>query len=262
MKFSIETKKKKLEKAIKSALYIAQKEKLILNQDFAEENLRYIVMTEISKVKCFGQFPNIKASTNRICFEKCYKYLGSTEDEDRNFYPDIVSLKSTINEAELTQTHNLVVELKINSHVSGIKDDEQRKTLKKKDLKQRIGSLNSSLEQDILKTRIYLERKYDDYTFEIGVVIILGFQNKKEEGSLSELEKILVEQQNELRKISEKHTFKNLLFGWFNPKINEPELFWLNQKEKISIQRNKKSKFDSFYQWITKIFTIKQRSRN
>jgi len=262
MESSIETKKKKLKKAIKNAIDIAQKEKLNLNQDFAEENLRYIVMTEISKVKCFGEFPNIKTRNNRICFEKHYKYFGASEDEDRTFYPDIVSLKSTINKAELTQIHNLVVELKINSQASGTKDDEQRKILKKKDLKQRIESLDSSLEQDILKTRIYLERKYDDYTFEIGLVVILGFKNKKVEDGLSELEKILIEQQSELRKISEKHSYKNLLFGWFNPLINEPELIWLNQKEKISLQRNKKSKFDSIYELITKIFTIEKRSRN
>ena len=52
----------------------------------------------------------------------------------------------------------------------------------------------------------------------------------------------------ELKKVLQKHRTKlksrswgqNLLFAWFNPLIEEPELFWLNQKEKIVLGTNKK----------------------
>ena len=53
----------------------------------------------------------------------------------------------------------------------------------------------------------------------------------------SEIE--LVEQQKELKELKELMSL-NLLFAWYNPLINKPELIWLNQKEKIVLGGNKK----------------------
>ena len=235
---------------------------MILGQHYAEENLRYVVMSEISKVKCFGVFPNNSNSKNYLCFEKKYQYIGFSDIDNRKFIPDIVSLDSDKINAEEDPIHNLVIELKSKSVVKTIKDPKQRQVIKKEVLKEQIKQMESCIEMDILKTRIYLEKKYDDHIFEFGVVLSIGLPTEKKYNFADQIEEILREQQSEFKKISENKTFKNLLFGWFNPLINEPELIWLNQKEKISLQRNKKSKFDSIYELITKIFTIEKRSRN
>ena len=61
------------------------------------------------------------------------------------------------------------------------------------------------------------------------------------------------------KKISENKTFKNLLFGWYNPILNEPEIFWLNQKDKINISMQPKER-TNFVSLTKKIFTMINRT--
>jgi len=242
IKYSIETKKSRLEKAIKKSLKIANSEMMILGQYYAEENLRYVVMSEISNVKCFGVFPNNSNSKNYLCFEKKYQYIGFSDSDNRKFKPDIVSLDSDRIDSEEEPIHNLVIELKSKSVVKTIKDPKKRQVIKKEVLKEQIKLMDSCIERDILKTRIYLEKKYDDHIFEFGVVLSIGLPSEKKNELANQLQEILREQQSELKKISENKTYKNLLFGWYNPILNEPEIFWLNQKDKINISMQPKER--------------------
>ena len=67
--YSLPEKKKKLKSAITKALKSAYKEIKILGVHYKEENLRYLVASEISKVNCFGNFPNLEESGPHLCFE-------------------------------------------------------------------------------------------------------------------------------------------------------------------------------------------------
>jgi hypothetical protein len=96
------SKKKILEKAIKSSLEKAIEEIHITNPDFSEEALRYIVMSELSNYSIFGTFPNTNSKT-KLVFQKKYNRLKRKKTS--TFYPDI----SSINE----NTNFLAIELKI-----------------------------------------------------------------------------------------------------------------------------------------------------
>ena len=102
--------KKKLESALKKALQQTLIEmESIGREGFSEEALRYLVMTEISKTKFWGTFPNQPTSENKLLFEKEYNRLKVRR---KTLKPDIVS----INEHE----HLLAIELKIKSDISDV----------------------------------------------------------------------------------------------------------------------------------------------
>jgi hypothetical protein len=208
----------KLEEAIKIALNTANNELCVLKQQYKEENLRYVVMTEISEVKCFGVFPNIDENKDRkLCFQ--------TEYNGGKYKPDIVSLCFT-KFGEVKKLNPLVIELK---KMASIKE----------------------LEIDFNKAHHYL-KDLGDMKFGIAVIINIGIPEDKKKIS-KEKEKISEEKKMEnyiweLKKVLQKHRTKlklrswgqNLGFAWYNPLSNKPELIWLNQKEKIVLGTNKK----------------------
>jgi hypothetical protein len=220
-------KKRKLKRAITSALKLAYKEIKILGDNYKEENLRYVVASKISGVNCFGNFPNLEESGPHLCFEKYYKYYGLKKNSELR--PDIVSLIKTPTGIAYSFNSLLAVELKQNGSISGSADN---KGVNHADLKAQINKLGQCIESDIIKSRIYLTKK-DDFTFEISAVIHLVADT--DEYAIDELNKMLNRQRKELRETKET-TNKNLLFAWFNPLINKPELIWLNQKEPIKLQ--------------------------
>lgn len=103
--------KRKLQSAIKSALKVANEEMSLLGPYYAEENLRYVVMTAISKVQCFGIFPNLSKDGYNLCFEKQYC---------NTFKPDIVSLNLRANgiNHKVNLINPLVIELKIDADIT------------------------------------------------------------------------------------------------------------------------------------------------
>ena len=179
----------KLEEAIKLALITANKELCILKQQYKEENLRYVVMTEISEVKCFGVFPNIDEKSDRkLCFQ--------TEYNGGEYKPDIVSLLFT-KLGMVKKMNPLVIELK------------KRASIKE-------------LEIDLGKAHHYL-KDVGDMKFGIAVIINIGIpEEKKMENYIWELKKVL---QKHRTKLKSRSWGQNLLFAWFNPLIEEPELF-------------------------------------
>ena len=203
--------KSKLEKAIIESLFIANDELRILKQQYKEENLRYVVMTEISNVKCFGVFPNIDEKSDRkLCFQ--------TEYNGGEYKPDIVSLLFT-KSGMVKKLNPLVIELK------------KRASIKE-------------LEIDLGKAHHYL-KDVGDMKFGIAVIINIGIpedkkkisEEKKMENYIWELKKVL---QKHRTKLKSRSWGQNLLFAWFNPLIEEPELFWLDREEKIVLGTNKK----------------------
>jgi hypothetical protein len=225
----------KLEKAIEDALNIAHNEWCVLKDYYMEENLRYVVMTEISKAQCFGDFPNKNINGNLLCFEQSYPKHKSGHKSF--FKPDIVSIKLRKNGASkysINKVNPLIIELKQNASLGKIKSPPKPDLFEPNPKKQKIGpteikEMSSSLSTDIFKVRQYLE-EIDNIRFEFGVVIIVGTEK---EFNFSYLQEILVLHQNELK--DDAGLNKNLLFAWFNPRMNKPELIWLNQKEKIKL---------------------------
>ena len=101
--------KKKLESALKKALQLALIEMESVGNCFSEEALRYIVMSEISKKKIWGTFPNKLNSKKKLLFEQEYNKLKYRKE---TFKPDIVSQDE--------DEHFLVIELKIKSDISDV----------------------------------------------------------------------------------------------------------------------------------------------
>jgi hypothetical protein len=227
--YPLPEKKKKLKSAITKALRSAHKEIKILGEHYKEENLRYLVASEISKVNCFGNFPNLKESGPHLCFENHYIYRGLKKDSQLK--PDIVSLVKTRTGIAYSVNSLLAVELKQNGRISSA----DNKGVNHADLKAQINKLGPCIESDIIKSRIYLKAK-DLFTFEISVVIHLVAE--ADEYEIVELNKMLNRQQKALRETIES-TNKNLLFAWFNPLMKKPELIWLNQTSKIKLGRVK-----------------------
>ena len=101
--------------------------------------------------------------------------------------------------------------------------------------------MGSCLSTDLYKVRQYL-KKVDDIQFKNGVVMNVGIpKGKIKEPTIDDrakytydLEVVLKKHQKEFRK--ETNSSKNLLFAWFNPLIEEPEWFWLDQEEDIKLQ--------------------------
>jgi hypothetical protein len=221
--------KTKLKKALTLALNLAHEEMRVLGPHYAEENLRYVVMTAISNVTCFGDFPNKNQDGYNLCFEKNY--------EGNTFKPDIVSLNLRANgkNQKVNKSNALVIELKKDAKIT------PKKTVSaSKDLYKRIDKLGSCLESDILKTRIYL-KKEGEFQFEFGVVMNIGIPKPQKRDRTDDdrakythdLEVVLKKHQKEFRK--EMNSSKNLLFAWFNPLIKKPELIWLNQPNEIKL---------------------------
>ena len=239
--YTIEQQKTKLEKAIKDALIISNNELCVLQDYYMEENLRYVVMTEISKAKCFGVFPNTNTSGNLLCFEQSYP--KPKKGQKIKFKPDIVSIKLRKNRGNtysINKVNPLVIELKQNPSLGKIEPDPKpnlfEPTPQKKQIE--IKDMKSSLSTDITKVRKYLVKNSDNLRFEIGAVVIVGTGKIDQNNFKKKLEQILVMHQKELK--VEISSAKNLLFAWFNPLIEEPELIWLNKKEKIVLGTNKK----------------------
>ena len=102
--------KQKLEIALKNSLEQALIEmESVGKAGFSEEALRYLVMSEISKQKYWGSFPNELKNENKLLFEQEYQRL---KFKRKTLKPDIVS----INDRE----HLLAVELKIKSDISDV----------------------------------------------------------------------------------------------------------------------------------------------
>ncbi|MFN5334215.1 MAG: hypothetical protein ACK5BV_03390 [Bacteroidota bacterium] len=101
--------KKKLETALRRALKLALIEMDCVEDGFSEESLRYLVMSEISKKKIWGTFPNKPGGKTKLLFEQEYNIL---KFKKKTFKPDIVSKKG--------EEHLLAIELKIKSDVSDI----------------------------------------------------------------------------------------------------------------------------------------------
>jgi hypothetical protein len=217
-----------LELAIKNALKIAYVEKRLLLDYYSEENLRYTVMTEISKVNHFGTFPNSNDHKHHLCFQRHYEHVH-LDDSNSKLIPDIVSLRYLEKGIGYSVNSPLVIELKKDGNITS------KKIIRTKDLHKRIKKLGSCIEADLLKNRIYLTKRKDTFTFEYGVVINLVSEHN--ESYLTKLEEMLIRQQREFNLIKSIDSHKNLLFAWFNPFIKEPELIWLNQREPIALKK-------------------------
>lgn len=225
--------KTKLQGAIKSALKVANEEMIVLGPHYAEENLRYVVMTAISDVKCFGVFPNKNDDGFNLCFEKHY--------EKNIFKPDIVSLNLRANgkNRKVNKINPLVIELKINALITATDNKKKINSKLPKDI-QKIKKMGSCLSTDIYKVRQYL-KKVDNTQFNFGVVMNIGIpkppKREREKNDFInytfDLEAVLNKHQKEFRK--ESNTSRNLLFAWFNPLTNKPELIWLNQDDPIKL---------------------------
>jgi hypothetical protein len=225
--------KTKLQSAIKSALKVANEEMIVLGPHYAEENLRYVVMTAISDVKCFGIFPNKNDDGYNLCFEKHY--------EKNIFKPDIVSLnlRSNGKNHKVNKINPLVIELKINALITATDNKKKINSKLPKDI-QKIKKMGSCLSTDIYKVRQYL-KKVDDTQFNFGVVMNIGIPKpqKRERTDddflryTNDLDVVLKKHQKEFEK--EINSSKNLLFAWYNPLIKKPELIWLDQEEPIKL---------------------------
>jgi hypothetical protein len=194
-----------IEEAICKAIQLAWEEKIFLDSHYTEENFRYLVMYYISKLGLFGQFPNNKDDNKILTFE--YQY-------NNEFKPDIVCLNRSKKTKTLTiNKHNpLVIELKINGSLK---------------------SKNGSIQRDLKKIKTYLHKEKGEFSFEYGMVLNLGLpKNLKGIKTYSDkLEKLL----NNNKFNSPTKSSHNLLFGWFNPIINKPEVFWLDQSTPIRL---------------------------
>ena len=227
--------KKRLKKAINAALIEACNEMKVLKKHYTEENFRYVVMRQISKVLCFGVFPNINKDDYLLCFEKTY--------EKNTFKPDIVSVKYRANgkKEQINKVNPLVIEMKINASITA--SDKKTKTNNKYSREiQKIKKMGSCISTDLYKVRQYL-KKVDDIQFTNGVVLNIGIPKQKKQVAtkddflwyINDLEQILRMHQKEFK--NEINSSKNLLFAWFNPIRNKPELIWLNQENIIELAR-------------------------
>ena len=135
----------------------------------------------------------------------------------------------------------MVIELKINASITASAKKTKSNSKLPKDI-QKIKKMGSCISTDLYKVRQYL-KKVDDIQFEHGVVMNIGIpQHKRKEPTkdeflkyILELEQILKLHQEEFSK--ETNSSKKLLFGWFNPLSNKPELFWLNQEKDIVLAK-------------------------
>ena len=216
---------KALENAIIYALGIAFKEKQVLKAAYTEENLRYTVMLAISYINHFGSYPNEAQADFYLCFQKQFQHQRThKKNKQVTLIPDIVSLKRDMKKKN--SENPLVIELKKDGKIAPKIRSNCR------DLALRIYKLGSCIESDILKTRIYINKKHD-FCFKYGVVINLV--SEIEPDNLVYLQTMLQRQQNEYREEYSSKPKKNLLFAWYNTEINEPELIWLNQNEPIKL---------------------------
>ncbi len=226
--------KTKLEKALILALNLANEEMRVLGPHYAEENLRYVVMTAISNVTCFGDFPNKNQDGYNLCFEKNY--------EGNTFKPDIVSLNLRANgkNHKVNLINPLVIELKTDAHITATDNKKKINSKLPKDI-QKIKKMGSCLSTDIYKVRQYLKRE-NEFHFDFGVVMTIGMPKPQKRDRTDDdrakytfdLEVVLKKHQKEFRK--ETNSSKNLLFAWYNRLTNKPELIWLDQEQDIKLQ--------------------------
>lgn len=132
--------KKDLEEAIKKSLELFAIE-LKYSKHYTEETLRYIVISQISKLKLYGQIPNRTSSGAQISCE--YKYGRTKSSVSKNWQPDIIS-------AIWDKEGNIIdpifaIELKTNSS-----------------------------DKDFKKCRDYIHKKIGTHSFQIAICIDLG----------------------------------------------------------------------------------------
>jgi hypothetical protein len=132
--------KKELEEAIKKSLELFAIE-IKYSKHYTEETLRYLVITQISKLKTYGQIPNRTLSGAQISCQ--YKYGRTTSPESKNWQPDIIS-------AVWDKEGNLIdpifaIELKVRSS-----------------------------DKDFEKCRNYIHRKRGTDSFQIAICIDIG----------------------------------------------------------------------------------------
>jgi hypothetical protein len=227
-----------LEKALIYALKESYKEKIIMDSmseigkqggnRYTEENLRYMVMSSISAIEHFGTYPNKDNSNHHLAFQFRYAhFINDNEKDDSDLIPDIVSLTCTKNRY-YSLNSPLVIELKIVDQL------KRKKSNPKDKLIERIEEVGAGIEADILKTRIYLTKVRDSNTFEIGVIVILSTNQNFD---ILNLQELLENQRQEIKDSKKSH--KTILFAWFNPLIEKPELIWLNQPNEIKLGRVK-----------------------
>jgi len=179
-----------------NALSNSIKEQDITKGAFSEEALRYLTMSEISKKKIWGTFPNKKTRNGKkedriLAFEKLYK-----RDLNNKFYfPDIVSYHKT------NKNHNLVVELKI-----------------KKDIK----------DKDIKKCKEYLDKKSGEINFNLAMVLFSNDIDKSFEKDMNKKIKAAAKKGTSINN-------STLLLGFIewefdekkNKHLGDPKTFWM-----------------------------------
>ncbi len=109
--------KKLLQKVVNNSLEVALEEYYnIKNQElFTEEALRYITINQLNRAKAFGQFPNKRNSSIKVCFEFLYKRAKSSKA--KNYKPDIAVIHLD-NEVDITPL--IAIELKITGSLQDI----------------------------------------------------------------------------------------------------------------------------------------------
>ncbi len=190
--------REKLEKAIYKAIKVSAKEQNHYKEYFTEENFRYIVMNEISKIGDFGSFPNNLSEDVFLIFEHNYSV---------DFKPDIACLRKRKNSKKiiLNTKHPLVVELKVRGKINGEKH---------------------SIQKDLKKVKEYMHKNKGGSNFEYGIILNVGIPKKKNiQNYVQEMQKLLND--NKFKK--DTYSSLNLLFGWHNPLANVIELIWLDQ---------------------------------
>ena len=132
--------KKELEEVIKKSLELFAIE-IKYSKHYTEETLRYLVITQISKLKIYGQIPNRTSNGAQISCE--YKYGRTKSSASKNWQPDIIS-------AKWDKEGNMVdpifaIELKA-----------------------------VSSDKDFRKCRDYIHKKIGKHTFQIAICIDIG----------------------------------------------------------------------------------------
>lgn len=128
--------------AIKVALSKSIQELNATQKDFTEEALRYIVMSELSKKKHWGSFPNSLNSKSKLVFECTYV---KNANNNKKYKPDIASFKVNGNKKEFS----LAVELKITNDTG-----------------------------DIQKCKEYINEKKGEISFKLASVVYLNIPGK------------------------------------------------------------------------------------
>ena len=186
--------RRELKKVVENSLIKANKQRIMMNQHYSEEVLRYIVMKELSDAKLWGRFPNTLNTSHSLVFEYDYKKF---QKKRGSFKPDIASISKELKKTRLGKSHPLAVELKI----------------------------TGSLEKDILKCREYVALKKGKRLFDLAVVIATP-SHKEGFKAITNVDRL---KRRQLRN-NIPNNEKKILFGWIDPRAEKPkpEIFWVD----------------------------------